>query len=292
VKILDFGLAKLTSVVQHAAESVGATSMRTQTHLLNDTQLTSPGSSLGTVAYMSPEQARGEELDARSDLFSLGVVLYEMATGSVPFSGATSAVIFDGILHATPAPPRELNPRLPAAIESILGKTLEKDPDLRCQTAAEFRADLKRIKRDLDSVRRPVTEKTEILSVAPPTPAPAKKSVAVLYFENQSGAKEDEYLRDGITEDIITELSKIRGLNTFSRPTVLAFRDKPVTPAQIGQQLGAAYVLTGTLRRAGARLRISAQLVDTHTDFPLWSERFEFLKCRTKWLARSPRPCA
>ena len=97
----------------------------------------------------------------------------------------------------------------------------------------------------------------------------------MLYFENQSGAKEDEYLRDGITEDVITELSKIRGLNTFSRPTVLAFRDKPVTPAQIGQQLGAAYVLTGTLRRAGARLRISAQLVDTHTDFPLWSERFD-----------------
>ena len=97
----------------------------------------------------------------------------------------------------------------------------------------------------------------------------------MLYFENQSGSKEDEYLRDGITEDVITELSKIRGLNTFSRPTVLAFRDKPVTPAQIGQQLGAAYVLTGTLRRAGARLRISTQLVDTHTDFPLWSERFD-----------------
>jgi serine/threonine protein kinase/Tfp pilus assembly protein PilF len=275
VKILDFGLAKLTPVVQHAAESVGAASMRTQTHVLNDTQLTSPGSSLGTVAYMSPEQARGEELDARSDLFSLGVVLYEMATGSVPFSGATSAVIFDGILHSTPALPRELNPRLPVAIETTLGKALEKDPDLRCQTAAEFRADLKRIKRDLDSVRRPVAEKADASSVTPASAVPAKKSVAVLYFENQSGAKEDEYLRDGITEDIITELSKIRGLNTFSRPTVLAFRDKPVTPAQIGQQLGAAYVLTGTLRRAGARLRISAQLVDTHTDFPLWSERFD-----------------
>src|ERR1700733_15130130 len=275
VKILDFGLAKLTSVVQHAAESVGATSMRTQTHVLNDTQLTSPGSSLGTVAYMSPEQARGEELDPRSDLFSLGVVLYEMATGSVPFSGATSAVIFDGILHSPPAPPRELNPRLPAAIESILGKTLEKDPDLRCQTAAEFRADLKRIKRDLDSVRRPVTEKTELPSVAQATAVPAKKSVAVLYFENQSGAKEDEYLRDGITEDIITELSKIRGLNTFSRPTVLAFRDKQVTPQQIGQQLRAAYVLTGTLRRAGNRLRITTQLVDTQTDFPMWSERYD-----------------
>src|ERR1700723_3618228 len=274
-KILDFGLAKLSPTVNSAPDAADATAMATRMELIDEAQLTSPGSSLGTVAYMSPEQARGEELDARSDLVSLGVVLYEMATGAVPFSGATSAVIFDGILHSIPAPPRELNPRLPVAIETILGKTLEKDPDLRCQTAAEFRADLKRIKRDLDSVRRPVAEKADASSVTPASAVPAKKSVAVLYFENQSGAKEDEYLRDGITEDIITELSKIRGLNTFSRPTVLAFRDKPVTPAQIGQQLGAAYVLTGTLRRAGARLRISAQLVDTHTDFPLWSERFD-----------------
>src|SRR6202040_668378 len=147
--------------------------------------------------------------------------------------------------------------------------------DLRYQTAGELRADLKRIKRDLDSSRRPAAERTEASNAATTSAAAAKKSVAVLYFENQSGAKEDEYLRDGITEDVITELSKIRGLNTFSRPTVLAFRDKPVTPAQIGQQLGAAYVLTGTLRRAGARVRISAQLVDTHTDFPLWSDRFD-----------------
>ena len=110
---------------------------------------------MGTVAYMSPEQARGEELDARSDLFSLGVVLYEMATGSVPFSGTTTALIFDGILHSAPAPAKELNARLPVAIESILGKTLEKDPDLRCQTAAELRADLKRLKRDIESSRRP-----------------------------------------------------------------------------------------------------------------------------------------
>jgi len=274
-KILDFGLAKLAPAVRHTAESVGATSMHTRTHVLNEEQLTSPGSSMGTVAYMSPEQARGEELDARSDLFSLGVVLYEMATGSVPFSGATSAVIFEGILHSAPTPVKELNPRLPMALENVLGKALEKDPDLRYQTAAELRADLKRIKRDIDSSRRPAAQKSEASNALPAGAVPAKKSVAVLYFENQSGAKEDEYLRDGITDDVITELSKIRGLNTFSRPTVLAFRDKPVTPAQIGQQLGAAYVLTGTLRRAGARLRISAQLVDTHTDFPLWSERFD-----------------
>ncbi len=275
-KILDFGLAKLAGNPVRAAEFVSETSMRTQAHFESGDLLTSPGSSIGTVAYMSPEQARGEELDARSDLFSLGVVLYEMSTSVLPFSGATVALIFDGILHSGATPATKLNSKLPLAIENIFSKALEKDTDLRYQTAAELRADLKRIKRDLDSSRRSAAEKTEASGTrAPAAAAPSNKSVAVLYFENQSGAKEDEYLRDGITEDVIAELSKIRGLNTFSRPTVLAFRDKSVTPAQIGQQLGAAYVLTGTLRRAGARLRITAQLVDTHTDFPLWSERFD-----------------
>jgi non-specific serine/threonine protein kinase len=274
-KILDFGLAKLATQRQSAPDSMNESSMPTQTHLPNAAQLTSPGSSMGTVAYMSPEQARGEELDARSDLFSLGVVLYEMATGTVPFSGSSVALIFDGILHSAAAPATKLNTRLPSALENIFAKALEKDSDLRYQTAAELRADLKRLKRDLDSSRHPSSEKTESSPGHPAAAPTTTKSVAVLYFENQGGSKEDEYLRDGITEDVITELSKIRGLNTFSRPTVMAFRDKPVTPAQIGQQLGAAFVLTGTLRRAGARLRISTQLVDTRTDFPLWSERFD-----------------
>ena len=274
-KILDFGLAKLATQRQSAPDSASESSMPTQADLPNAAQLTSPGSSMGTVAYMSPEQARGEELDARSDLFSLGVVLYEMATGTVPFSGTSVALIFDGILHSAATPATKLNSRLPSALENIFAKALEKDSDLRYQTASELRADLKRLKRDLDSSRHPSSEKTESSNVHPAAAAPTTKSVAVLYFENQGGSKEDEYLRDGITEDVITELSKIRGLNTFSRPTVMAFRDKPVTPAQIGQQLGAAFVLTGTLRRAGARLRISTQLVDTRTDFPLWSERFD-----------------
>ncbi|MGB8524252.1 MAG: serine/threonine-protein kinase, partial [Candidatus Acidiferrales bacterium] len=240
-KILDFGLAKLTSVHQHAAESVGATAMRTAANVLHPEHLTSPGSSMGTVAYMSPEQARGEELDARSDLFSLGVVLYEMATGTVPFSGATTAVIYDGILHSTPAPAKKLNPRLPAGMDIVLGKALEKDPDLRCQTAAELRADPKRLQRDVDSSRRPAAEKSP--SAAETHSAAGKqKSVAVLYFENQSGAKEDEYFRDGITEDIVTELSKIAQLETFPRSEMLAFRDKPVTAQQVSQQLGAGYV--------------------------------------------------
>jgi len=274
-KILDFGLAKLANQRQLATETMNEASLRTQTRIADNALLTSPGSSIGTVAYMSPEQARGEELDLRSDLFSLGVVLYEMCTGAVPFSGSTVALIFDGILHSEATPATKLNSRLPSALENFFSKALEKDTDLRYQTAAEFRADLKRLKRDIDSNRRPGAEKSAVSNVLPAASVPSRKSVAVLYFENQSGVKEDEYLRDGITEDVITELSKIRGLNTFSRPTVLAFRDKPVTPAQIGQQLGAAYVLTGTVRRAGARLRISAQLVDTRTDFPLWSERFD-----------------
>jgi serine/threonine protein kinase/Flp pilus assembly protein TadD len=273
-KILDFGLAKLTPAVRQAAESVGAASMRTQTHIISDEQLTSPGSSMGTVAYMSPEQARGEELDARSDLFSLGVVLYEMATGSVPFSGTTSALIFDGILHSAPAPAKELNPRLPVAIESILSKALEKDPDLRCQTAAELRADLKRLKRDIESSRRPTAEKSVSGSGAH-VAAAKQKSVAVLYFENQSGAKEDEYFRDGITEDIVTELSKIAQLEIFPRSEMLAFRDKPVTAQQVGQQLGAAYVLEGSIRRAGNRVRITAQLVEASTRHSVWAERYD-----------------
>jgi serine/threonine protein kinase/Flp pilus assembly protein TadD len=269
-KILDFGLAKVSSAkISSAAIDTAGTLGGEEVYL------TSPGTALGTIAYMSPEQARARELDARSDIFSFGTVLYEMATGKLPFCGESTAVIFESILSKAPIPPVRLNPHLPAKLQELIEKTLEKDPDLRCQTAAELRADLKRLQRDIHSSNRHAFEKNESSSAHAAAAVPASKSVAVLYFENQSGSKEDEYLRDGITEDVLTELSKIRGLNTFSRPTILAFRDKPVTPAQIGQQLGAAYVLTGTLRRAGARLRIKTQLVDTRTDFPVWSERFD-----------------
>ena len=267
VKILDFGLAKMSP-----GENARGAPVELGETLGFGNELTSPGAVVGTVSYMSPEQARGQLVDARTDIFSTGTVLYQMATGTLPFQGETSAVIFDAILNRDPRPAAELNPMLPADFVRILEKTLEKDRNLRCQTATELKTDFIRLRRDLESSARRTREKTDSDSGVQ---KPTKKSVAVLYFENLSGAKEDEYLRDGITEDVITELSKIRGLNIFSRPTVLTFRDKPVTPGQVGQQLGAAYVLTGTLRRAGARLRISAQLVDTHTDFPLWSERFD-----------------
>jgi serine/threonine protein kinase/Tfp pilus assembly protein PilF len=274
-KILDFGLAKLANQRQQAAGSLGESSVQTQTHLMDDALLTNPGSSVGTVAYMSPEQARGQELDLRSDLFSLGVVLYEMATGVVPFSGSTVALIFDGILHSEAAPATKLNSRLPFAMENIFGKALEKDADLRYQTAAELRADLKRLKRDLDSNRRPAAEKTDSSNVHPAAATSAKKSVAVLYFENQGGGKEDEYFRDGMTEDIITELSKITQLQIFPRSEMLAFRDKPTAAPQVGQQLGATFVLEGTIRRSGNRLRITAQLVEGSTRHSVWAERYD-----------------
>jgi serine/threonine protein kinase/tetratricopeptide (TPR) repeat protein len=263
-KILDFGLAKIDRQKPDAASNVPTA--------IAD-QLTSAGATMGTVAYMSPEQARGEITDARTDLFSFGTVLYQMATGLLPFQGDTSAVVFDAILNRDPAPLDQMNASLPAELGRILGQALEKDRDLRYQNATDLKTVLKRLKRDLDSGRHS-GESSAIHSTRAPQ-AVHEHSIAVLYFENLSGMKEDEYLRDGITEDITTELSKIKRVKTFSRAMVLSYRDKPVTAGQVGTELGASYVLTGSLRRAGARLRINAQLLDSATDFPLWSERYD-----------------
>ncbi len=256
-KVLDFGLAKL-SARQRVAEAVGVS----QTATMAD-HLTSPGAALGTVAYMSPEQARGEEVDARSDVFSFGVVLYEMATGREAFPGSTSAIVFDAILNRAPTPPTRLNSNLPADLERIIDKALEKDRSRRYQSAADLRADLVRLKRDTDSGRSGAVA------------AAVEKSVAVLYFENLGGTQEDEYFRDGITEDVITELASIEGLRVFPRAAVLAYRNKPVTGPQIGQDLSATHVLHGSLRRAGNRLRITAQLVETRSGHTLWAKRYD-----------------
>jgi len=259
-KILDFGLAKLLEH-RRVGEAVSASAMPTAGP--EDELLTSPGSTLGTVAYMSPEQARGEEVDARTDVFSVGSVLYEMATGKQAFPGHTSAVIFDAILNRAPAPLLRANPALPPELGQIIQKAIEKDRRSRYQSAAALREDLERLKRDTDSGRTAAS--------APP----AEKSVAVLYFENLSGAQEDEYFRDGMTEDVITELSKVKDLRVFPRAAVLAFRNQPVTGPQVGQQLNANYVLGGSLRRAGNRLRITAQLVETRSGHSVWAERYD-----------------
>ena len=264
-KILDFGLAKM-----EVRRTDGPSEMNTA---VRPDELTSAGSTVGTISYMSPEQARGQVADARTDIFSMGTVLYQMATGVLPFPGETSAVIFESILNRDPSPVTDLNPTLPPELNRILMQALEKDRDLRFQSANDLKTALKRLKRDLDSGGRRAAESSG--SRTAPATSKREHSIAVLYFENLSGVKEDEYLRDGITEDITTELSKIKGLKTFSRAMVLAYRDKPVTAGRVGKELGASYVLVGSLRRAGARLRINTQLIDATTDFPLWSERYD-----------------
>jgi serine/threonine protein kinase/Tfp pilus assembly protein PilF len=267
-KILDFGLAKIERLA--VAAGAGTADALTAVQVPN---LTTLGTAMGTIAYMSPEQARGHVTDARTDLFSLGTVLYQMATGKVPFQGDTSAVVFEAILNREPPPISQINAALPAELGRILSKALEKDRNLRYQAATDFKTDLLRLKRDTESGGRRAADSSDSRPGA--TSKAPDRSIAVLYFENLSGVKEDEYLRDGVTEDIITELSKIKGLKILSRPTVLPYRDKSVTAAQVGQQLNAAFVLAGSIRRAGNRLRITSQLVDAPTDSLVWSERYD-----------------
>ena len=279
-KVLDFGLAKLEPVRRHIVASEAAvTAITLDAATVAPHDLTSPGTLVGTVAYMAPEQARGEVTDARADLFSFGTVLYQMCTGVLPYRGETSAVIFDAILNKEPKPPLDLKPHLPAELQRIILKALEKDRSLRYQTATDIKTDLMRLKRDMESgtkladsaARRSATG---VPAVAAPA-APAEKSVAVLYFDNLGGGKEDEYFRDGITEDVITELSKIRELRIFPRSAMLGYRDKPVSAPTAGRELNAAYVLEGSVRRAGNRLRITAQLVETRTGHSVWAERYD-----------------
>ncbi len=255
-KILDFGLAKLTGARSRASESKATT----------EEFLTSPGSAVGTVAYMSPEQARGEELDARSDLFSFGVVLYEMATGLQAFGGSSSAVVFDAILHKKPASPVRLNSEVPEELERIIDKALEKDRKLRCQSASELRTDLQRIKRDRDSGLKAVAVAS----------GPARvTSLAVLPFANMSADKENEYFSDGLAEEIINALTQLPGLRVAARTSSFFFRGKEGDIREIGAKLNVENVLEGSVRKAGNRIRITAQLISIADGYHLWSERYD-----------------
>ncbi len=260
-KVLDFGLAKVMPVGSRVSEAV-ATAQETA---MSEEHLTSPGSALGTVAYMSPEQVRAKELDARSDLFSFGAVLYEMATGALPFRGETSAVIFHAILDRAPIPPMRVNPDLPPKLEEIIHKALEKDRELRCQTAAELRADLLRLKRNLES--RHTTPRV-------PRSRKTFDSIAVLPFENATADPNTEYLSDGITESIINSLSRLPKLRVMARSTVFRYKGQIPNPQKLGSDLNVRTVLTGRVVQRGDSLIIGTELVDVANGWRLWGEQY------------------
>jgi len=259
-KILDFGLAKQTWLIAE-----GATLGGQPTEDVQHEHLTSPGTAVGTVAYMSPEQIRGEELDARTDLFSFGDVLYEMATGALPFRGETSGVITEAILNRQPGAFARLNSELPSKLEDIISKALEKDRNLRHQNAADIRADLQRLKRDTESGR-----------TAAPARRPRKTvdSIAVLPFENASADPNAEYLSDGITESLIGSLSRLPKLRVMARSTVFRYKGQALDPQKVGRELSVRTVLTGRVVQRSDVLIIGTELVDVSNGWRLWGEQY------------------
>jgi serine/threonine protein kinase/tetratricopeptide (TPR) repeat protein len=298
-KVLDFGLAKVGTAGSSSSQIASA---NTLTQVVDDQHLTNPGSTIGTVSYMSPEQVRAKDLDSRTDLFSLGAVLYEMATGMLPFRGESSGVIFKAILDGTPTPAVRLNPALPADLERIINKCLEKDRNLRYQHASEIRTDLQRVKRDTESSSRvapsvaaemsPLAASTKILVAvsavvllvaafvgyryfAPHAAVAPKPSLAVLPLQNLSAEPDSAYFADGMTDEITTKLSKIQGVNVASHSSVTNLKNSQADAAETGRRLGVRYLLEGSVRKSGDQIRINVHLVDSSTGFDVWAEDFK-----------------
>lgn len=239
-KIMDFGLAKLKGA----------------------SKLTKTGSTLGTVGYMSPEQAQGREVDRRTDIFSFGVVLYELITGKLPFNGEHQAAVIYSIINDEPEPLSRFRSGVPESLQRIIDKSLAKDVEERYQNISDLQVDLRRVKRELGTGPKEA-------------PRSDRKAVAVLYFENLSSDPDSDYFAAGITEDIITDISKIENIRVASRNAVLPYKGKPVDIPQLGKKMNVDAILEGSIRKAGNRLRITAQLIDTKEGFHLWAERYD-----------------
>jgi serine/threonine protein kinase/Tfp pilus assembly protein PilF len=289
-KLLDFGLAKQTTEMHADTQMPTASAPQ---------QLTKSGSTMGTVAYMSPEQARGKDLDGRTDLFSFGVVLYEMVTGTLPFQGATTGEILEALFTQSPPSVVRLNPKVPVELEHILSKALEKDAGLRYRHASDMRTDLQRLRRDTTSLsdrsqasvtrQRPVAVQISIVLVSLLLLASLawwlwdnfhsqkahEKSIAVLPFKNLSEDKSTEYFSDGMTEDIITQLSKIGQLKVVSRTSTMQYKNSTKSLRGIGQELEVGNILEGSVRKEGNQIRIVGQLIDAKTDEHLWAETYD-----------------
>ena len=252
-KILDFGVARF----QHAAVAEAQTEAADY--------VTHAGDVMGTVAYMSPEQARGEMLDARTDVFSLGIVLSEMTTGRLAFPGNTTAVIFNRILTTAVEPVTQVNPALPKALDALFDRLLAKERDRRCSSARELRGNLAQLRREAQST----TERSRTTQEA----GSDKPSIVVLPFENLSADADNEYFSDGLTDEIITDLSQIRTLRVISRNSSMQLKGTGKDLKAVASELGVRHVLSGSVRKSGNSVRITAQLVDPVKDEHLWAEK-------------------